>query len=535
METNRTAQLGRVVGKGIRSVGPAWKQPAANAGEERQSGLRAHAGWGRNRWLSTLALVAFVLFKTPLPVSSAAAAPQSPPRRPNILFIMADDHTSQAWACYGSRLAPYCPTSNIDRLAREGVLLQSCFCTNSICVPSRAAILTGQYSHVNGVRTLRDALDPKADNVAKRLQQAGYQTALIGKWHLKKPPSGFDYWNIIKGQGRYHDPVMFEMDLKKPHVERGYSTDVFTDKALQWLDRRDKTRPFCLMLHFKATHEPWQFDSRFASLLRDVELPEPETLLGPTGPIGSRVPGWPLEILTQRMTKDSKHGGYRLVLDTNDPVAIRKATYQKFVRDYLRCVAGINENLGRVLDYLDQHGLTQDTLVIYTSDQGYFLGEHNYFDKRFMLEESLRMPFVARYPREIPAGTVNRDIILNIDFAPTFLDYAGVKPPPSMQGRSFRSNLAGKTPPDWRDAMYYRYFENSRQRPAHFGIRTHRFKLIYYDGLTGVPEERRWELYDLEKDPHETRNRYDDPEYAPVIADLKKRLFRLQAELGDRP
>lgn len=364
--------------------------------------------------------------------------------RPNILFIMADDHASQAWGCYGSRLAPFAKTPNIDRLAREGARLTRCFCTNSICVPSRASILTGQYSHVNGVTTLREALDPAADNVAKRLQGAGYQTALVGKWHLKKPPAGFDYWNIIKGQGRYHNPVMYEMDLDKGDVQEGaYSTDVFTDKALRWLNGRDVEKPFCLMLHFKATHEPWNYHPRHARLYEDVELPEPETLLGPTGPQGGVVPGWPLEILTQRMLRGG-HGGGKLQVDSDDPQVVRRATYQKFAKDLLRCVAAIDENLGRVLDYLDQRQLAENTLVIYTSDQGYFLGEHNYFDKRFMLEESLRMPFVARYPHEIKPLALVDDIILNVDFAPTFLDYAGAEAPATMQGRSFRNNLAGR-------------------------------------------------------------------------------------------
>jgi arylsulfatase A-like enzyme len=465
----------------------------------------------------------------------ATALPGAAAERPNVIFIMGDDHTSQAWGCYGSRLAPLAKTPNIDRLAREGARLTNCFCTNSICVPSRASILTGQYSHVNGIKTLSEALDPAADNVAKQLQQAGYQTALVGKWHLKKPPAGFDYWNIIKGQGRYHDPVMFEMDLDQGAVQQGaYSTDVFTDKALAWLDRRDSQKPFCLMLHFKATHEPWQYHSRHAQLYEGVEIPEPQTLLGPTGPQGSVVPGWPLEILTERMVRGG-HGGGRLQLDTDDPQAVRRATYQKFLKDFLRCGTAIDENVGRVLDYLDEHQLARDTIVIATSDQGYFLGEHNYFDKRFMLEESLRMPFVVRYPAEIKPHTVVEDIILNVDFAPTFLDYAGAEPPPAMQGRSFRANLAGNTPADWREAMYYRYYAGSRQRPAHFGIRTHQYKLIYYDGLKDQPDQGRWELYDLAQDPQETRNAYGDAEYREITATLKERLRDLQAELGDRP
>ncbi len=464
-----------------------------------------------------------------------ATAPAATDQQPNILFIMADDHTSQAWGCYGSRLAPFANTPNIDRLAEQGARLTHCFCTNSICVPSRAAILTGQYSHANGIKTLRGSLDPAADNVAKRLQDAGYQTALVGKWHLKKPPAGFDYWNIIKGQGRYHNPVMFAMDRDQGKVHHGrYSTDVFTDEALAWLGRRDGDKPFCLMLHFKATHEPWNYHRRHADLYQDVDLPEPKTLYGPTGPEASVVPGWPLEILTRRMLRGS-HGGGKLHLESNEPRAVRHATYQKFAKDFLRCGAAIDENIGRVLAFLDEHELAENTVVIYTSDQGYFLGEHDYFDKRFMLEESMRMPFVVRYPREVPPGAVIDDFVLNVDFAPTLLDYAGAEPPAAMQGRSFRRNLAGRTPTDWREDMYYRYYAGSERRPAHFGIRTDRFKLIYYDGLKDRPEPKRWELYDLVRDPHETRNAYGDREYRDEIAQLKKRLEELQASLGDRP
>ncbi len=456
--------------------------------------------------------------------------------KPNIIFIMADDHTSQGWGCYGGILGEFCQTPNIDRLAKQGARLENCFCTNSICVPSRASILTGQYSHRNGVKGLRDSMDPAADNVARRLRRAGYQTALVGKWHLKKPPTGFDYWNIIKGQGRYHDPVMYEMDLDRPVVEKGsYCTDLFTDKALAWLERRDPEKPFCLMLHFKAAHEPWNFHSRHAGLYRDINLPEPHSLGGTTGPAGTRVAGWPLELLTARMTRSGKHGQGKLILDTDDPVGIRKATYQKLAKDFLRCAAAIDENVGRVVDYVDRSGLREDTLIIYTSDQGYFLGEHNYFDKRFMLEESLRMPWVARYPREIRPGTVLDAIILNVDFAPTLLDYAGGEPPEQMQGRSFRANLSGSTPADWRGSMYYRYYGGQSMRPAHFGIRTHSHKLIYYDGLANRPEGERWELYDLAADPLENRNVYDNPEYARTIKQLKKQLAKLQAELGDAP
>lgn len=456
-------------------------------------------------------------------------------KSPNIVFILSDDHTSQAWACYGGRLAGFAKTPNIDRLAAEGALLKNCFCVNAICVPSRATILTGQYSHRNGVQTLRDALPNEADHLAKRLQKAGYQTALVGKWHLKNQPSGFDYWNIIKGQGRYRNPILFEMDLSRGKVHKGYSSDLFTNEAMAWLKRRNRQQPFCLFLHFKATHEPWNFPPRFADLYEDEDLPKPASLLGETGPKHSRVPGWPLEILKDRMTKDHRHGSGILKLKSTDEIENRQAVYQKFVKDFLRCGAAIDENIGRLLDFLESENLSENTIVIYTSDQGYFLGEHNYFDKRFMLEESLRMPFVIRYPREIAPKTEIDAMILNVDFAQTLLDFAQVEAPITMQGRSFRPLLSGKIPADWRTQMYYRYFENSRARPAHFGIRTQSHKLIYYDGLRDVADALRWEFYDLEKDPNENVNQYDSMLGSPLIASLKRQLTNLQSALGDSP
>jgi len=456
---------------------------------------------------------------------------------PNIIFMMSDDHTSQAWHCYGGRLAEFVNTPNIDRIAREGALLRNCFCTNSICVPSRAAILTGQYSHKNGVRTLDDPLDPNLDNVAKRLRTAGYQTALVGKWHLKKEPSGFDYWNIIKGQGRYENPKMYEMSFDNKTVCRGYSTDLFTDRALEWLNGRKQDKPFCLMLHFKATHEPWKYHKRYADLYADRDLPLPEDLLGKTGPEGSRIPGWPLEILTERFLTNSKYYGAGKLKFDNDPNVLRQKTYQKLVKDFLRCGAAIDDSIGRVLEYLDRHSLAENTIVIYTSDQGYFLGEHNYFDKRFMLEESMRMPFVVRYPKEIQAGKIQAgtdidDVILNVDFAPTLMDYAGAKKSTAMQGSSIRENLSGSTPQDWRKDMYYRYFSNSPERPAHFGLRTDRYKLIKYDGLTGPESKDKWELYDLSIDPREQENIHDKAS-EKLLTTLKARLRTAQEFVGD--
>jgi len=465
---------------------------------------------------------------------------QTSPRKPNILFIMADDHTSQAIGCYGLRLSEYAPTKNIDRIAAEGALLKNCFCTNSICVPSRAAILTGQYSHINGATTLRGRLDPNADNVAKCLKATGYETAIVGKWHLKETPSGFDYYNVLRGQGRYKNPILYERghDWKKGGKEyEGYSTDIITDQALSWLrDREASDKPFFLMCHFKAVHEPFFNHDRYRNLYADQELPEPEDLFWPESPKGKRFEGWPLEILAGRYHKSpGRYPRPRLQTQGKDSESIRKATYQKFMKDYLRTVAGIDDNVGWLLTYLDETGRSRDTVVIYTSDQGYFLGEHNLFDKRFMLEESLRMPFVIRYPTEIKPGTTVDDITLNVDFAELFLDYAGAAVPGTMQGRSFRRNLTGNTPTDWRDAMYYHYWTHQDVRPSHYGIRTQRYKLIYYYGLRRMnskPEEC-WELYDLSTDPREFVNQYENLKYKDTITDLKRRLTELRQQYRD--
>jgi len=461
-------------------------------------------------------------------------------RRPNILFIMSDDHTSQAVGCYGLRLSAYARTKNIDRIAAEGAILRNCFCTNSICVPSRASILTGQYGHLNGAKTLSGRLDPAADNVAKHLQTAGYQTAVVGKWHLKEPPAGFDYYNVLRGQGRYNDPILFEKgaDWKtggKTHP--GHSTDVITDQALSWLEEgRDANKPFAMMCHFKAVHEPFYSHDRYRKLYADQDLPEPEDLHWPASPRGKRFEGWPLEILAGRFQKNARrYAPPTLDVQGKDAKAIRSATYQKFMKDYLRTVAGIDDNVGRLLDWLDQTGKARDTVVIYTADQGYFLGEHNLFDKRFMLEESLRMPFVIRYPRQIRPGTNVDDIVLNIDFAELFLDYARAPIPNFMQGRSFRPNLRGRTPENWRDAMYYHYWSHQKERPSHYGVRTKRYKLIYYYGLTrmGRQPEWCWEFYDLKTDPREQTNQYDDPKHQDTIAQLKQRLTQLRTQYGD--
>ncbi|MDT0552683.1 sulfatase family protein [Urechidicola vernalis] len=478
----------------------------------------------------------------------------STPNKPNILFIMSDDHTSQAWGIYGGILEDYVHTPNISRLADEGAVLNNSFCTNSICVPSRATILTGQYSHNNGVYTLSDALTPERNNIAKVLNNNGYQTAIIGKWHLKKEPSGFDYYNILHDQGRYWDPILrtkenFHKKLKDWDVHKGFSTDVIADLSMNWLDTIDSSKPFMLMTHFKATHEPFDFPERFNDLYKNQEIPEPASLLDfSPETTGRSIKGQKLEQLAWRYEQASndpdkwwcKYPGLPFYTNEMDSVSARKAVYQKFVKDFMRSGAAIDDNIGKLLDYLEEKGIADNTIVIYTADQGYFLGEHGFFDKRLIYEESLRMPFVIRYPKEIEGGKRIDDIILNIDFPSLMADYAGVQLQESFQGTSFRENLKGNTPNTWRKNAYYRYWTNHANRPAHFGIRNERYKLALFYGhsldMTGSAKEATkpaWEFYDLEKDPKENTNAYNNPEYDEIIKEMKVSLKELKSEIGD--
>ena len=512
--------------------------------------------------------------------TGAFAAGRGKKGRPNILFIMSDDHTYQAISSYGSYLKEICPTGHIDRIATEGMMLKNCFCTNSICTPSRASILSGQYSHKNGVYTLIDDWDrDHSPNVAVELQRAGYETAVIGKWHLHTEPKGFDYYNVLPGQGLYFDPLLKEKgEAWADHndggrVHKGYSSDIIADIALKWLRRREDDKPFFLMCHFKAPHGLWESPSRHDRLFDGVEIPEPPTLFEDKSDRsdGSRDYGSTLSAKNKirnrvsRMQNDWWPSGK---LDTTGMSDREKthAAYQKYLKDYLRCVAAVNDNVGRILDYLDEAKLVENTVVIYTGDQGMLLGEHDHVDKRWMFEESLKMPFLVRYPKEIEANSVNDDIVNNVDFAPTFLDYAGVGVPREMQGRSFRSILAGKTPAKWRQSTYYRYWMHRAHHdvPAHYGIRTKRYKLIFFYGLAVHPKMKEiwsgpseghdakqlhkvsgwgderpgatpaaFELYDLEKDPLEQRNVYGQPEYAGVVRELKEQLVELKREVGD--
>jgi arylsulfatase A-like enzyme len=439
-------------------------------------------------------------------------------RRPNILFIMSDDHAAQAISAYGSKINK---TPNIDRLAREGVKAENCFCTNSICTPSRASILTGQYSHKNGVKTLNDQLAPESRSVAKYLQGNQYQTAMIGKWHLGTEPQGFDFWRILPGQGAYYDPVFLEQGGKKQY--QGYCTDLITDFTLDWLKGADRERPFFLMCHHKAPHRAWDPGPKYRDFLKDARVAEPRSLHEAVRHgVKMRVG----EDMTERDLKQKPPAGL-------SGKGLREWAYQVYIKDYLRCVQSVDDSVGRILDYLDESGQKNNTLVVYTSDQGFFLGEHGLYDKRLMYEEALRMPFLARYPEEIPAGSVNRDLLLNVDFAHTFLDFAGMGRDQYMDGESFRTNLQGRTADNWRKSMYYRYWmhdDPDHHVPAHYGVRTAEHKLICFP-MNGV----KWELYDLKQDPGEMRNVYGEPRYADVVKRLGKELIRLQHKYGDEP
>jgi len=488
--------------------------------------------------------------------------------RPNIIYIMADDHAINAISAYGSKLIQ---TPNIDRIANEGMLFRNCFVTNSICAPSRAVLLTGKYSHLNGLRDNRDAFDGSQVTFPKLLQLAGYQTAMIGKWHLKTEPTGFDYYNILRGQGYYYNPIMISRGDTTTH--EGYATDIITDMAIDYINQRDKDKPFLLLYHHKAPHREWspnlkhlelfsedlpipetfyddystrsaaakeadmRVDDMFLSL--DMKLPrdayEKETGTGGAGEVQENMPEqW--ESMLSRMTPaqrkvwntyyDSIGAAFKAANLSGKELL--KWKYQRYIKDYLRCIFSVDENIGRLLDYLDENDLTKNTIVVYTSDQGFYLGEHGWFDKRFMYEESLRTPLMVRFPGEISPGSKSEKMALNLDFAPTLLDYAGVKIPDEMQGQSLRPILDGDNPENWRESMYYHYYEYPHgwhEVKKHYGIRTARYKLIhFYDDIDA------WELYDLQEDPNELNNLIENPDKQELIAELKIHLKELMMQ-----
>ncbi|MDF3076999.1 MAG: sulfatase [Sphingobacteriaceae bacterium] len=471
--------------------------------------------------------------------------------KPNIVFIFSDDHAYQSISAYNSRLAKLAPTPNIDRIAKDGMLFQKCYVTNSLCTPSRATLLTGTHSHINGVRNLSDRLSPQITFPAI-LHDLGYQTALVGKWHLKSDPVGFDYWDILINQGQYYNPDF--VSAGGTSRVTGYATDLITDKALSWLGERKKDKPFLMMIHHKAPHRPWEKGPAHLSLYEDVTFPEPETLFDDYSGRGTPAKKQEMSI-DKNMTLRSD-----LKIHTNpeddklyarlnaeqlaavkkvyDPItaqfqslnlsgeALVKWKYQRYMRDYLAVVRSVDDNVGRVLDYLDKNGLSKNTLVIYCSDQGFYLGEHGWFDKRFMYEESFRTPLLMKWPGVIKKGSVNNDLVSNLDFAQTFIEMAGGKAPERMQGLSLLPVMKGHTPSSWRKSLYYHYYDHPAEHnvPKHEGVATKEYKLISFYELG------EWELYDLRKDPHEMHNEYANPAYLSVVKNMKLELDKLKRQ-----
>jgi len=475
-------------------------------------------------------------------------------QKPNIVFIMSDDHAYQAVSAYGGHLAELAPTPNIDRIAEQGIRFDRCMVTNSICGPSRATILTGKYSHKNGFidNTYGSRFDFTQQTFTKVLQQAGYVTAMIGKLHLGGSPTGFDYFDILPGQGSYYNPV-FINDSGQYNMQ-GYTTEIIADKTIEWIEGvKDEDQPFMVMMQHKAPHRAWDPGPNELGMYEDVTFPEPATLfddysgdreaaalnnmtIASTMTLGRdlKLSDQPRRGLNEKQLKEwnavydpiyeefkkTNPGGKDLV----------RFKYQRYMRDYLACVAAVDKSVGRVLDYLKETGMDKNTIVVYTSDQGFYLGEHGWFDKRFMYKESLRTPLLISWPGVIKPGMVNNDLVSNLDFGETFIDIADAKVPEDMQGRSMLPILKGNTPADWRKAHYYHYYEHPSEHNVmrHYGITNDRYKLIhfYYD----IDE---WELIDLEKDPMEMENVYNDPAYADVREELRQELEELREKYKD--
>jgi arylsulfatase A-like enzyme len=504
----------------------------------------------------------------------SAAESQKP--KPNIIFIMSDDHAYGAVGAYGKRLAAVNPTPVLDELAKGGMLFNSVFCTNSICTPSRANIITGQYSQTNEVLDLDGSLGKERQYLPQELKKLGYQTAIIGKWHLKQAPESFDYFNVLPLQGKYFDPILYTREpgdttytiyfhegiRREVNVTQynGHSSDVITDLTIDWLEnKRNKEKPFFLMHHFKAPHDDFEYAPRYEDYLTNTNIPEPENLYSEPNFGSDAIKGAHDSLIHEIGTSVSdRHNVRNYTSQYNITTKPRdKATseaYQKYVKRYLRCVKGVDDNLKRLFDHLKSEGLWENTIIVYTADQGMMLGEHDFIDKRWMYDESMRMPFIMSYPNVIKAGSTSDLLINNTDFAPTLIEMAGGSVPDYMQGMSFAKTIKGEKQVNWRKGTYYRYWMHlvHHDVPAHLGIRTDNHKLIYYyadhynpakngtPSMTWKPESQKirptpvaWEFYDLSKDPTESNNLYDDPAYQNVIDDLKLELKELRTQLNE--
>lgn len=480
--------------------------------------------------------------------------------KPNIIFIMTDDHGYQTVSAYNKKLIN---TPNIDRIGREGAVMRNAFVTNSICTPARAVILTGKYGHINGQRDNGTFFDGSQQTLPKILKANGYRTAIVGKWHLFSEPTGFDYWNILPDQGHYYSPKFIKMG--KDTVYGGYITDVTTDLALDWISR-NQDQPFFLMLHHKAPHRNWMPPQKYLTEFNDREFELPDNFYddyagrealkrqkisikeGLDIRYDSKIPCDTCEVTEvnhwapaefqremERLTPEERKAwdeayaaDYKAFEKIKDKDELMRWQYQRFLRDYLRCVHSVDDNVGRVLKYLDDNGLADNTVLVYMSDQGAFLGEHGLYDKRFMYEEAFRTPMVIRYPKVIPPNQQVGSFIMNIDVAPTFLDFAGVKIPGDIQGESMKELLQKGKAKGWRKELYYHYYEKSFGLTAHYGIRTDRYKLIHF-----YDPGNDWELYDLKKDPGEMHNLYNDPAHQKTVKKLKAQLDALQKKYND--
>ena len=480
--------------------------------------------------------------------------------RPNIVFFFSDDLTTQAISAYRYGL-DLPATPNIDLLAKEGMLFENSFCGNSICTPSRCTVMTGLHSHKNGIVNLSGALDPQRPTWPKALRKGGYTTAIFGKWHMKTKPTGFDEWAVLSGQGSYYNPDLYFSNGESRRIE-GHSTDVVTDLALDWLGRRDKSKPFALMVQHKAPHRNWKPSLRELELYHDIEFPEPASLfddyqgrvaaashkMGIDGHM--RMASDLMLFATEkdlgvigRFTPEQRNA-YRAAFEKEnaaflaDPPTGKELVrwkYQRYMKNYLRCVAGVDRNVGRVLDQLDQAGLSDNTIVVYCADQGFYLGEHGWFDKRWAYEESLKMPLIVRWPGKVKPGTRCSAMVQNIDYAPTFLEAAGVPLDWKVHGISLMPLLTqgGKTPERWRDTIYYRYIDGGHGVAQHSAIRTDDFKLLYFDRPRNEAEQKsRWELYDLKNDPQEMKNLAAETAYAEKLKSMQAR-FQTTREYYD--
>jgi len=509
--------------------------------------------------MSNLRFSAFIGFSAI--VSPALYSQNSPDQRPNIIFIMSDDHAYQAVSAYGGAIGKMARTPNIDRIAGEGMRFDRCLVTNSISGPSRAVILTGKYSHLNGFVANEDQLpfDGSQQTFPKLLQAGGYTTALIGKWHLGSDPTGFDHWEILRGQGNYYNPDFITDD--GTHSEGGYVTELITGKCIRWLEKaKDAGQPFMLMMHHKAPHREWQPGPNELTLYKNMVFPEPATLFADYANQGTAEKTQDMTISeTMRIEEDLKMYSDKAKMKTTgldrmdsvqmaawnavyDPIIndfqksglsgddLVRFKYQRYLQDYLACIAAVDKSVGEVLAFLKENHLDENTVVIYTSDQGFYLGEHGWFDKRWMFEQSYRTPLVIKWPGVTEPGSHNSAMVSNLDMAETLLEIAGVKVPGNMQGRSMVPVLKGKTPSDWRKEHYYHYYEypGSHMVKRHYGMSTDRYKLIHY--YYDIDE---WELYDLLTDPEELKNVYHDPSYNAVRQDLHKRLEKLMKKFRD--